>query len=155
MATTPSPASAPVDRDQELDDVTLARARAGEQAAQAALIERYQRPVFALLWRMVGPQRALVEDLAQETFLRVLRALPGFDPHRRARLVTWVLTIASRLALDHLRGLTGRGDPAAVAGGLPVTLPRPDQDVHRRRLAVALVRAVDELPPPFRAAFLL
>jgi RNA polymerase sigma-70 factor, ECF subfamily len=88
MSIGPSSASASISRARELDDVTLARARAGDQAAQTALVERYQRPVFALLWRMVGPQRALVEDLAQETFLRVLRALPGFDPAGGGRLVT-------------------------------------------------------------------
>ena len=42
-----------------------------------------------------------------------------------------------------------------MAGGVPVVLPRPDQDAQRRALAVALVRAVDALAPPFRAAFLL
>jgi RNA polymerase sigma-70 factor (ECF subfamily) len=155
MASGPSSASASYTRDRELDDLTLARARGGEQAAQAALIQRYQRPVFALLWRMVGPQQALVEDLAQETFLRVLRALPGFDPSGGARLITWILTISTRLALDHLRSVNSRGDPGSVAGGVPVTLPRPDQDAQRRSLAVALVRAVDALAPPFRAAFLL
>lgn len=157
----PSSASASIDRDRDLDDLTLARARAGDQRAQAALIERYQRPVFSLLWRMVGPQASLVEDLAQDTFLRVLRALPGFDPLGGARLITWILTIATRLALDHLRSLHTRsdldvrGEHAAVPGAVPVALPRPDQDAQRRALAVALVRAVDALAPPFRAAFLL
>ena len=158
MSIGPSSASASISRARELDDVTLARARTGDQAAQTALVERYQRPVFALLWRMVGPQRALVEDLAQETFLRVLRALPGFDPAGGGRLVTWILTIATRLALDHLRSLGGSAngrDPGEVAGAVPVVLPRPDQDAQRRALAVALVRAVDALAPPFRAAFLL
>ena len=158
MSIGPSSASASFSRDRELDDVTLARARAGEQSAQTAVVERYQRPVFALLWRMVGPQRALVEDLAQETFLRVLRALPGFDPAGGGRLVTWILTIATRLALDHLRSMNGGAngrDPGEVAGAVPVVLPRPDQDAQRRALAVALVRAVDALAPPFRAAFLL
>jgi RNA polymerase sigma-70 factor, ECF subfamily len=158
MSIGPSSASASIRRERELDDVTLARAQAGDKSAQAALVERYQRPVFALLWRMVGPQRALVEDLAQETFLRVLRALAGFDPAGGGRLVTWILTIATRLALDHLRSLNGGAngrDPSAIAGAVPVVLPRPDQDAQRRALAVALVRAVDALAPPFRAAFLL
>jgi RNA polymerase sigma-70 factor, ECF subfamily len=140
---------------RELDDVTLRRAKAGERAAQAALIERYQRPVFALLWRMVGPERALVEDLAQETFLRVLGALGRFEPGGSARLVTWILTIATRLALDHLRARAGHPDRGTPPGTIPVALPRPDQDADRRALAVALVRAVEALGPPFRAAFLL
>src|SRR5262249_45174452 len=65
-------------RRPELDDLTLARAQRGEEPAWRALVERYQRPVFALLSRMLSPvaRRDLVEDLAQETFLRAFRALP-------------------------------------------------------------------------------
>lgn len=155
MSIGPSSASASFSRDRELDDVTLARARTGDQAAQTALVERYQRPVFALLWRMIGPHREMVEDLTQETFLRVLRALPGFTYEGRARPITWILSIATRLALDHLRNTRRRRDPTVAPGSVPLPLPRPDQDVDRRALAVALVQAVDALGPQFRAAFLL
>src|SRR5215470_592892 len=90
---------------RELDDVTLARAQRGEAAAWRALVEHYQRAVFALLSRMLAPsgRAALVEDLAQETFLRAFRALPAFDRGGRARLSTWILTIATRLGIDELR----------------------------------------------------
>jgi RNA polymerase sigma-70 factor (ECF subfamily) len=148
--------SAPAHReDPELDEVSLARAQRGDRAAQAMLVERYQRPVFSLLSRMIGRERALVEDLAQETFLRALRALPRFSPHGPARLSTWIVTIATRLALDHLRRKTPRLDEAEAAGGLPGVLPWPDQDAHRRAVAVALTEAVEALGAPFRAAFLL
>src|SRR5581483_8337373 len=98
-----SPRRSPEPFESDLDELTFTRAKNGEPAAQSALCDRYQRPVFSLLWRMVGPQRAVVEDLTQETFLRVLRSLRFFEYHGRARLVTWILTIATRLALDHLR----------------------------------------------------
>jgi RNA polymerase sigma-70 factor (ECF subfamily) len=144
------------DAQPDLDELTLARAKAGDQAARAAIVHRYQRPVFSLLWRMVGPHQAVVEDLTQETFLRVLRALDRFEhDDGRARMVTWILSIASRLAIDHLRAGRSRSDTAMAPGALPVTLPRPDHEASRRALAVALVRAVETLPPPFRAAFLL
>ncbi|HKE13731.1 MAG TPA: sigma-70 family RNA polymerase sigma factor, partial [Kofleriaceae bacterium] len=97
----------------ELDALTLRRAQRGEQAACRALVERYQRPVFALLHRMVGAGRAdRVEDLAQETFLHVFRSLAGFAPLGPARLSTWILTIASRRAVDELRR-SGRADRAS------------------------------------------
>jgi RNA polymerase sigma-70 factor, ECF subfamily len=155
MRTLPLRSPASTERERELDEETLRRAQTGDQTAQAALIERYQRPVFALLSRMVGADPELVEDLAQETFLRVLGALAGFDPRGEARLVTWILTIAGHLAIDHLRSAGARGDASAAAGGLPAVLPRPDQDAQRRDLAVALSTAVDELGPRFRAAFVL
>ena len=139
----------------DLDEITLARAQAGERSAKAALIQRYQRPVFALLSRMLGPDASVIDDLAQETFARVLGALPGFDRRGRARLVTWILTIATRLALDHLRAVGTHRDPSDVPGGVPITLPGPEQLANQRALRVALVEAVDALPPHFRAAFLL
>jgi RNA polymerase sigma-70 factor (ECF subfamily) len=141
--------------DSEIDELSLARAQRGDRAAQAVLVERYQRPVFALLSRMVGRDRAAVEDLAQETFLRALRALPRFSLQGPARLSTWILTIATRLALDQLRRKSPRPEEAEAAGGVPRVLPWPDQDAHRRAVAVALNEAVEALGAPFRAAFLL
>jgi RNA polymerase sigma-70 factor (ECF subfamily) len=152
----PVPSRAPTDdAEPELDESTLARAKAGDRVAQAAIVHRYERPVFALLWRMLGPQRALVEDLTQETFLRVLRALSRFEDDGRARMVTWILSIAARLALDHLRASRPRTDAALAPGAIPVALPQPDQEATRRALAIALLAAVERLAPPFRAAFLL
>src|SRR5688572_20895901 len=88
--------------DGELDLALLARCQAGEPAALRAFVEHHQRAVFALLSRIIG-QRPEVEDLAQETFLRAIRALPGFEVDGAARLSTWLLTIATRLALDVCR----------------------------------------------------
>jgi RNA polymerase sigma-70 factor, ECF subfamily len=143
------------DSEPDLDEVTLARAKAGDARAQALFVQRYQRPIHSLLWRMVGPEPELVQDLAQETFLRVLRALTRFEYDGRARLITWILTIATRLALDHIRSSRPRSDLGSVPGSVPVTLPRPDQEADRHRLGGALKKAVEELGAPFRAAFLL
>jgi RNA polymerase sigma-70 factor, ECF subfamily len=143
------------DSGSDLDEVTLARAKGGDPRAQAALVHRYERPIFSLLWRMVGPDREVVDDLTQETLLRALRALVRFQYDGKARLITWILTIATRLALDHIRSSRPRHDTASVPGAVPVTLPRPDQEADRRALAGALMHAVDSLGPQFRAAFLL
>src|SRR5580704_4850619 len=96
----PSPSAPP--REPELDRAVLARCRAGDARAFRVFVERYQRPVFACLSRIVGrgPQ---VEDLAQEVFVRAWRAMPGFDPDGPAKPSTWLLTIAARAALDARR----------------------------------------------------
>ncbi|HET6957631.1 MAG TPA: sigma-70 family RNA polymerase sigma factor [Vicinamibacterales bacterium] len=73
---------------------------AGNQDACAALVDQYARMVGTVIWRATG-DAGVVEDLAQETFLRVFKALPYFDA--RARLSTWIYTIAHRVAIDHLR----------------------------------------------------
>jgi RNA polymerase sigma-70 factor (ECF subfamily) len=56
--------------------------------------------VGTVIWRATG-QRDVIEDLTQETFLRTFKALQYFDS--RARLSTWIYTIAHNVAVDHLR----------------------------------------------------
>jgi RNA polymerase sigma-70 factor (ECF subfamily) len=141
------------DRRAELDELTLRHAQAGEPAACRALVDRYATPVFTLIGRMLGASRAAqVEDVAQDTFLAVWKALPGFAPAGGARLSTWILAIASRRAIDELRRprLIPLEDPGAIAGAA-----RGDDTARRREIASAVERAVGELAPEFRAAFLL
>jgi RNA polymerase sigma-70 factor (ECF subfamily) len=98
-----------VDRDEgEL----VRRCLAGDQDACADLVQGYARMVGTVIWRATGDD-GVVEDLAQETFLRVFRGLPYFDA--RAKLSTWIYTIAHRVVIDHLRKL---GRPPEEPDGL-------------------------------------
>jgi RNA polymerase sigma-70 factor (ECF subfamily) len=142
--------------EDEFDLDTLRAAQRGDRAAQGALVVRYQRRVFHLLSRLLGSSGRgggpEVADLAQETFLRALRALPGFQPQGPARLSTWLLTIATRLALDELRK---RPPPPAPPGALlHLAHPQPDE-AHRSLLLQAVSRAAQGLSADHRAAFLL
>lgn len=138
----------------ELDELTLRRAQRGEPAACRALVERYQRPVFALLHRMMGAaRRDRVEDLAQETFLSVFRSLGQFAPLGPARLSSWILTIASRRAIDELR--RGGEATAALEAERLVSPARADDRARRRDLGQRVERAVGGLAAEYRAAFLL
>ena len=151
----PRPAPARPGRD-ELAPALLLAAQRGDARAQRALLARYDRPVRAILARVVrgrvAPDR--LDDLAQDTFLRVFRALPGFDPAGGARLSTWILTIATRRAIDELR----RPRPlpldldaaAALAGGLGA-----DADAERACVAERLALALAAIAPEYRATFLL
>jgi RNA polymerase sigma-70 factor (ECF subfamily) len=140
----------------EIDDLTLARASRGDPAACRVLVERYQRPIFALLSRLLSRagRGGLVEDLAQETFLRAFRALPTFRPGGPARPSTWLLTIATRLALDVLRSRAPELDTLDRARGVP-SPSRADETVERELTAKTITRAVEALAPEYRAAFLL
>ena len=139
----------------ELDELTLVRAQRGDARARRALVERYQRPVFAILSRMLhGERRDLVEDLAQDTFLRVFKALHTFDRDGSARLSTWILTIASRRAIDELR--RRRPQQTSFEHAQPIAEPvSADTLTRRRMLAGHLREAIDGLSPALRAAFLL
>lgn len=131
----------------ELDELTLKRAQRGDERACRELVRLYQRRVFALVGRMLGRARqSLVEDLAQETFLRVFRSLGAWSPDGPARLSTWILTIATRLTIDELQ--RKRPELTAIE---PVAPP----DAEARALGRAIERAVAELQPDFRAVFVL
>lgn len=136
----------------ELDRGLLARCQAGERAALRSFVEHYQRAVFALLSRIIGhvPE---VEDLAQETFLRAIRALPGFELDGAARLSTWLLTIATRLALDVCRKRSREWSSALADHA--VSASTPEHEVQRAELRSAIASAIDGLSPDQRAAFVL
>jgi RNA polymerase sigma-70 factor (ECF subfamily) len=137
----------------ELDRATLERARAADPIALRAFVVRYERPVFALLSRMLGPGPH-VEDLAQETFLRAIRALPAFQPDGAARASTWLLTIATRLALDaRKRRRFPLAEPEA-AHGVPDPAT-PETERARRELGARLAQAAETLSDDQRAAFVL
>ena len=138
---------------EPFDELTLRRAQRGDEPAWRALFERYQAAVHAVIWRMLaGRDLHRVEDLVQETFLRVLRALPAFDPAGPATLSTWILTIATRLALNELR----RPEPAALdSADEPAGDVRADDASERSRLASAIASGVDALPDAQRAVLVL
>jgi len=87
----------------------VTRVRAGDEEAFRLIFERYSRPVLSFIFDMVG-ERALAEDLAQETFVRAYR---GFDSLREeTRLSTWLFAIAKNVARESLR--TRRRDAGNV-----------------------------------------
>ena len=136
---------------EPLDELTIRRAQRGDERAWRDLVERFQQPVHALIWRLlVGRARHRVEDLVQETFVRVLRALPGFELGGAASLATWILTIATRLALNELR----RPEHAALDAE-PPTPESTDRTTERQRLAAAIAACVTALPEPQRVVLVL
>jgi RNA polymerase sigma-70 factor (ECF subfamily) len=137
---------------EPLDELTLKRAQRGDDRAWRDLVRRYQQPVHHLVWRMfAGRAQHRVEDLVQETFVRLLRVLFGFDPAGPASLATWVLTIATRLALNELRRPELAALDAEPRADSEPGLAHPD----RRRLAAAIAAGVANLPDAQRAVFVL
>jgi len=86
---------------ETVDDVTLVRRTlTGDQQAFTQLVERYKDPVYNLAYRMLGNQTE-AEDVAQETFVKAYTQLATYrDTHKFS---TWLLSIASHLAIDLLR----------------------------------------------------
>lgn len=104
----------------------IERVLSGDQEACMRLVNDYSRMVGTVLWRATGDDR-VVEDLAQETFLRVFRALGYFD--RRGKLSTWIYTIANRVAIDHLRKTARRHEESLTdesGSSLADQMPGPE-----------------------------
>ena len=82
------------------EDLALSRrAAAGDSAAFAALVEKYERPLRAFLSRMGAAE--IADDIAQDAFLKAWRSAGQYDG--RARYSTWLTSIAWRCRLDELR----------------------------------------------------
>jgi RNA polymerase sigma-70 factor (ECF subfamily) len=147
----------PVVEDTEI----LRRCLAGDERAYRELVERYQRQVYSLALRMVR-QAEDAEDLTQETFVRMFRALDRYDPSRP--FGAWLFTIASRLCIDHLRRRRVRPismfqrEPGseeervieAVDPGL-----RPEEWTSHEEEERNARQLIDSLPPHYRIVVVL
>jgi len=142
----------PIDLETVGEARIVAQALAGSQSAFEQIVRRYQRPVISLISRMTG-DRALAEDLAQETFVKAFRSLAAFDTTRR--LSSWLFRIAHNTAIDAMR----RARPPQVPiETVPLAADGPDEPpdpVERQELGHALEAALDALRPDQRAAIVL
>lgn len=138
----------------ELDEATLvARARDRDAGAFEVLVRRYERRIYALCVRMLGPGNQDAQDVAQEAFITAWRRLP--DIEQDGAFGGWLYRIATNRCLTVLRTKRPTSPidehaPAAVA---------PDEDPQRSAqnsaAMDALSHALQRLPPPQRAAWLL
>ena len=133
----------------------LERARAGEQEAFGLLVETYQRPVFALTYRMLGDVSE-AEDAAQETFLRAYARLDQYDPGRK--FSTWLFSIANYHCIDRLRkrrvqfvGL----DESPVVFSLESDSARPEDETLAVEQAEEMQALVNQLEPEYRTPLVL
>ncbi|MGE3820637.1 MAG: RNA polymerase sigma factor [Isosphaeraceae bacterium] len=138
------------DRVVPTDDLALVEALlAGNPSAPGWLVQRFQADVFALCFRMMG-HRQDAEDVAQETFLRALRGIQGFDTNRPVR--PWLLGIAANRCRTALVKRARRPVLAESA---------EDREDHRPSLADPddlageLARALERLRPEYRTVFTL
>lgn len=111
----------------DADAAAVIAARTGDTDAFSTLVERHQRRVVAHLRRLVGEHDAL--DLGQETFVRAWQRLALYDP--TYRFISWLLVIATRLALNHRRRLRSELPALEDCDLAPANGPTP-HDVHDR-----------------------
>jgi len=130
------------------DDRLVARLRAGDETAFEALYRRHSASIFGLLLRMLK-NRADAEDLLQEIFLQAHDKLPSFEG--RSAFGTWLYRLGVNRCLDHLRSRSAKEQARTD----PLTLAFPGRRLAGGTRSLELERAIGELPPSSRAAFLL
>lgn len=140
-------------------DATAASAR----AALAVLVERHHGALIGYLYRMVGGDKALAEDLTQEAFMRVIKhssydTYTGRHSGYRAGMPfkPWLYAIATNLARDHFKsGATRRNVPPDGLLDLPDQTPGPEDRALLAESRNEVARAVGQLPVEYRATLLL
>lgn len=118
------------------------------------IVEQHSARVFRLAYRLTGNQHD-AEDLTQEVFVRVFRSL---DTYRPGTFEGWLHRITVNLFLDSTRRRQRQRTDALAedaADRLPGDDPGPERAYEFRHLTDDVQRALDELPPEFRAAVVL
>jgi RNA polymerase sigma-70 factor (ECF subfamily) len=146
------PATSPTDI-----DVLIARCLDGDQAACDQIVRQHWRKVFNLAYKFVG-RHDEAEDLTQDIFLKIFKALRTFD--RRANFQTWLISISRNFCIDHYRSV--RKERETVARDVDATELSPVsrergpygqlEQVDLRRL---IKQALGELPAALREAVVL
>jgi RNA polymerase sigma-70 factor, ECF subfamily len=140
------------------DEELVARSISGDADSFNELVLRWQRPIFALAYRVIGREED-ARDVCQETFLRAFRALSGF--RGQAKFSSWLYRIALNLCRDWIR--RERRTPVVDTGDVDVTDLEVDRGgsesiedvVARKHLARLVGRAMTRLPAEQRTAIIL
>jgi RNA polymerase sigma-70 factor (ECF subfamily) len=126
----------------------IERCRTGDDMAFGELVDRYKNLVYGLVWRML-PDRSLVDDLAQDVFLKVYRGLPYFRGD--ARVSTWIYRIVANVCAEGRRrrpvevSLDGQAD-----GQRRPQFGATDAAFAEIELRDRLEKAISQLPDNYR-----
>lgn len=147
------------------DADVVALAQKGREAAYRELLRRYERPVFSLVFRMVR-DRTIAEDLAQDTFIKVLNHIDRYRPE--FKFSSWLFKIANNVAIDHLRkrqlntvSMDGSPHAGTAAEVEATSFELADQsetalqEMVSRELGSAIETAIAQLRPEYRSCILL
>jgi RNA polymerase sigma-70 factor (ECF subfamily) len=152
--------------DDSIEARFIERLRARDERAFNELVKQYERRVFGLLLRLIG-RRDEAEDLAQEVFVQVFKAIGGF--RGEAKLSTWIFRIAVNLSKNRTKYLARRridsqdhfdgvGDDVPLHGAKDANMAviaRPDELLSGIELEAIVERSIAELEPEFREVLIL
>jgi RNA polymerase sigma-70 factor, ECF subfamily len=134
----------------------------GETAALQILVQRYHDPLRGYLFRLLGGDRLLAEDCAQEAFLRVLRQHHQSQQPIARSFKAWLFAVATNLARDELKSAERRTRVtldadllAELLYAVPDPAPGPEDQALAREHDASLTCALNQLTVDYRATLLL
>jgi len=132
------------------------RSAQGDTAAFKLLIHHYQRMVFSFLGKFWF-QAQILEDLAQETFLRAYRHIADFNAEKGASFSTWLITIARNLAINEkAKNKRGREYASEYHNNHQTSIKENPQDIlEKDKLNFQIHNAINRLPEKFQTAVIL
>lgn len=141
------------------DEELVARAVAGDSDSFNQLIKRWERPIYALAYRVIGRDED-ARDVCQEAFLRAFRALPGFKG--QAKFSSWLYRITLNLCRDWIRRQK-RTPVVSPPDGVDIVELASEQGpvesiedlVARSQLSATVAEAMRGLPEEQRTAIVL
>jgi RNA polymerase sigma-70 factor (ECF subfamily) len=141
------------------DEELVARSRGGDLDSFNQLVLRWERPIYALAYRVIGREED-ARDVAQETFLRAFRALGGFKG--QAKFSSWLYRITLNLCRDWIRR-ERRSNVAPIPEGVDIVelageatpTESIEELVARKQLGEAVAKAMALLPEEQRTAIIL
>lgn len=144
----------------------VAAAQRGNGEAFGELVDRYNRKVYGIVYRMCGASDA--EDITQDIFIRALQAIRGFKYQGEASFRTWLYRIAVNACINELRKRKRRRDVdgpsldemvetenGAVSRSVPDTSFMPHDVVEREELKAAVHSVLSTLSPKHQAVLAL
>jgi RNA polymerase sigma-70 factor, ECF subfamily len=141
------------------DSELVVIAIAGREDCFEELVRRYQRPISAYVYRMVGDYDAAL-DLTQEVFIKVYGSLAKYRPE--FKFSTWIYKIAHNAAVDHLRrfssreqGLSSEIDGEQKELKIESRRPTPEQESERAERRAEIEAVVEQLPGAYKELIIL
>jgi RNA polymerase sigma-70 factor (ECF subfamily) len=138
----------------QTDEQLVASVARGDGRALGALFDRHHRGVYRFVSRLGGTDSGDVDDLVQNTFVRVADAAGRFSGHSSVR--SWIFAIASHVARDHVRAeIRRRKQVRGTDLPRPAGAERPDQGFEGREALARFRTTLDGLPHDLRVAYIL
>lgn len=141
------------------DEELVARSMGGDLDSFNQLVLRWERPIYALAYRVIGREEE-ARDVAQETFLRAFRALSGFKGE--AKFSSWLYRITLNLCRDWIRkekrtrvSQPPEGLDIVDLAGAAIPTETIEQRIGRKDLGRAVSKAMAALPEEQRTAIIL